>query len=109
MRTRWAVPLVLSLGLTLPAPAGATDDISSAIEGFMAKQFPGARSYFWIVNGAEWETEEELVVDLQTVVTPLGHRAPSESRFLLLIVAGKLAAAQNIPLDAAPECKPEKA
>jgi hypothetical protein len=39
----------------------------------------------------------------------LFSQAPTEDRFLLLIVRGKLAAAQNIPLDASVDCQPEQA
>jgi hypothetical protein len=48
-----------------------------------------------------------VVVDVNTVV--IGHlgQRPSESRFLLLIAKGKLAASHRIPLDTATECQPD--
>jgi len=84
-------------------------DLSHVIEGFMAKQFPEARSHFWVVNGTEWQAENEMVVDLNTVVVPRASQTPTESRFLLLIVEGKLAAAQSIPLDNGADCQQEQA
>lgn len=98
----------LCVSVAFAVPAGGAVDLSGAIEGFMAKQFPDARYYFWIVNEAEWQDEDELVVDLKTVVTPRDGQPPAESRFLLLIVEGKLAGAQSVPLEADPDCQPEK-
>lgn len=110
MHIRWTVGLCLLMSLWGAVPAGGgTGDISSVIEGFMEKQFPGAQSHFWVVNGTQWQTEHELVVDLNTVVTRRTSPSPVENRFLLLIVKGTLAAAQNIPLDAKPDCQPEAA
>jgi hypothetical protein len=95
-----------SLWVLTPAQ-GSMGDISNVIEGFMAKQFPEARSHFWVVNGTQWQSENEMVVDINTVVMGRLSSAPTENRFLLLIVGGKLAAAQNIPLDAGADCQPE--
>jgi hypothetical protein len=98
----------LALGLLLLAPAQASiGDISTIIERFMAKQFPEAKSHFWVVNGTQWQTDNEIVVDVNTVVTTKADPTPAENRFLLLIVGGELTAAQNIPLDAKTECKDE--
>ena len=103
-----ALGLLMSLWSAVPT-SGGTGDISPLIESFMARQFPESRSHFWVVNGTQWQTESELVVDLNAVV--MGHTSPSptEQRFLLLIVKGELAAAQNIPLDAKSACQPEAA
>jgi hypothetical protein len=110
MHTRGVALLCLLISLWSPVPAQASNgDISNVIEGFMVKQFPEARSHFWVVNSTQWQAENEVVVDLNTIVVGRAGPAPTESRFLLLIVGGKLAAAQNIPLDAAIECQPEKA
>lgn len=108
MRTRLALlmGLCVSLLVSVSAPA-STGDLSGVIEGFMAKQFPRAQSHFWIVNSTQWAAENEMVVDVNTVVTSLASQGPTESRFLLLIVEGKLAAAQSIPLDATVDCQPE--
>jgi len=110
MRTRLALLMGLCLGLLLSVSAPAsTGDLSGVIESFMAKQFPRAQSHFWVVNRTQWQAENEVVVDLNTVVTNRASLAPTESRFLLLIVEGKLAAAQNIPLDSGVDCQPESA
>ncbi|MGH7236544.1 MAG: hypothetical protein ACREIO_09190 [Nitrospiraceae bacterium] len=110
MRTKWAVLLCLWMVLWGAAPVqGTTGDVSGVIEGFMAKQFPDARSHFWIVNATQWQAEDEMVVDLNTVVMSLFSLSPTEKRYLLLIVGGKLAAAQNIPLDGTVNCQPEEA
>jgi len=108
MRTQWIVlaGLTFSLWFSPPLHAG-TADISTVIEGFIVKQFPEARAHVWVVNGTQWQTDSELVVDLHTIVMGRADVAPTENRFLLLIVAGKLAAAQNIPLDGA-NCQPEQ-
>jgi hypothetical protein len=99
--------LIGALLVSVAAPA-STGDLSGIIEGFMAKQFPEARSHFWVVNGTQWQAENEVVVDLNTVVLDRLDRPPTENRFLLLVVQGQLAAAQNIPLDATTNCQPEQ-
>jgi hypothetical protein len=99
--------LSVTLLLSIAAPA-STGDLSGIIEGFMAKQFPEARSHFWVVNGTQWQADNEVVVDLNTVVLDQLDRPPTENRFLLLVVEGRLAAAQNIPLDATTNCQQEQ-
>jgi hypothetical protein len=100
--------LTATLLISVAAPAD-TGDLSGVIEGFMAKQYPGARSHFWVVNGTQWQAENEVVVDVNAVVQDWADRPPTENRYLLLIVEGRLAAAQNIPVDAATDCQPEQA
>lgn len=109
MRIKWTVPLYLFICLwaLLPAPVTA-GDITTVIEGFMTMQFPEARSRFWVINEAQWQADNEVVIDLNTVVFVRAGTDPSEQRFLLLIVAGKLAAAQHIPLGQAADCQPER-
>ena len=112
MGTRWAFwsCLLISLWLSSSVSVGATTgDLAVVIEGFMAKQFPGAHSRLWVINGAERPAANEVVVDLSTMVVKQASQEPNESRFLLLIVGGKLAAAQNIPLDSTVDCQPEQA
>lgn len=109
MRIRGVLLVGLLVSLWMSAPAFArTDDISNVIEGFMAKQFPEAQGHFWVVNGTQWQAENELVVDLNTTVVAQSNSSPAENRFLLLIVSGKLAGAQNIPLDGEVDCQPEQ-
>lgn len=98
---------VFGLGTTPPAHAG-TDDVSTVIEGFVSKQFPDAGSHFWVVNGIQWQETNELVVDVNTVVFNAAEQTSTENRYLLLIVSGKLAGAQRIPLHDAVTCQPEQ-
>jgi hypothetical protein len=103
---------IFCLMAVMLAPVGTvadTGDLSGVIERFMAKQFPDAQSHFWVVNGTQWQAENEIVLDVNTVVVDHTDQPPTENRFLLLVVEGKLAAAQNIPLDAATDCHSEQA
>lgn len=103
--------LVLLAGLTFAAaPAYAmTDpgDIGTLIEGFVTRQFPDAASHFWIVNETQWDGDE-MIVDMNAIVTERRQASPTESRFLLLIVEGQLKGIQSIPLDTAAECQKEQ-
>ncbi|TAJ08226.1 MAG: hypothetical protein EPO61_08910 [Nitrospirae bacterium] len=106
LRRTILICLAVSLWITAPLHAGS-GDISNVIESFMAKQFPDALGHLWVVNGTQWQTENELVIDLHTIVRGQSGSSPTENRFLLLIVSGKLAAAQNIPLEGG-DCQPEQ-
>lgn len=99
--------LILSWGLSATAAAN-TGDISRVIEHFVTKRFPDAQSHFWVVNETEWGAKDEVVVDLNTIVTWRDERGDTEERFLLLIVQGQLVATQSVPLGAQIECKPEE-
>lgn len=106
------VPFVLccaiaSWGLSGAALADA-GDIPRVIEHFVTKRFPEAKSHFWVVNEAEWGAEDEVVVDLNTIVKWRDERSDTEERFLLLIVGGKLVATQSVPVGAKIECKPDE-
>ncbi len=106
------VTLLLLFGFlaiaSLPIQAIAeTGDIGTIIESFVAKQFPDATNHFWIVNDTQWDGDE-MIVDMNAIVTEQRQAAPIASRFLLLIVAGRLKGIQSIPLDAAAECHPEQ-
>jgi hypothetical protein len=110
MYTKFALLICVAATLWQPISVEAgRGDISTIIESFMAKQFPEAKSHFWVVNATQWQADDEIVVDLNTVVVGKVGQAPTENRFLLLIVGDRLAAAQNIPMDAAVECNPERA
>ncbi|HZS11763.1 MAG TPA: hypothetical protein VFA38_05910 [Nitrospirales bacterium] len=98
---------LLILGTSVRAISD-TGDLSSVIESFVAKQFPSATTHFWVVNGTQWQSQTEMVVDVNTITKEPAREGPAENRFLLLIVEGRLAAAQNIPLDAQPDCQPEQ-
>lgn len=99
-----ALALMFSLASFAEANIG---DVPAIIEQFVMKQFPKAISHYWIVNEAR-EADQELIVDINAVVTERREQPPVENRYLLLIVEGKLAAAQHVPLDAKPDCKPEQ-
>lgn len=108
MRTVAAVLLAFWIGLAIGPPQAsqaATEDISSIIEGFVSRQFPTASSHFWVVNGSPHQEKNEMIIDVNTIVTLSVDRPPAEDRFLLLIVSGKLAAAQRIPLDGETVCQ----
>ena len=111
MRTSSAVLLslwmALSFGPSPPAHAGI-DDVSNVIEGFVSKQFPDADIHFWVVNGLQWQEENELVVDVNAIALKAAEQIPTENRYLILIVSGKLAGAQRIPLGNAAVCQPEQ-
>jgi hypothetical protein len=95
----------------LIAPAwsiASTTDLGAVIEGFITRHFPEATSHIWVMNGTQWDGDE-MIVDVQTYVVQKQQPAAIENRYLLLIVAGKLTAAQQIPLQDGPECQPEDA
>ena len=101
--------LLVCLALWVPAGASAsTGDIGSIIEGFVTRHFPDAASHFWVVNATQWDGDE-MIVDVNTVVVQHQQPEPVANRFLLLIVSGRLEAAQNIPLEAQPDCQAEEA
>ena len=83
-------------------------DIGTIIESFITKQFPDAASHFWVVNDTQWDGDE-MIVDINAVIQPKQQPEPVSSRFLLLIVAGKLEGVQSVPLDGQPECKTDEA
>lgn len=109
MPAGWAILLSLcvTMGRGMPILA-STGDLSSEIERFVVKQFPESERHFWVVNQTEWQSEDEVMVDVNTVVVNRHQPGPVESRFLLLIVEGKVAAAQRIPLGPEVNCQPEK-
>lgn len=95
--------------LLVPTLAMAsTGDIASIIESFIVRQFPDASSHFWVVNETQWDGDE-MIVDVNAVVQPKQQPQPVSSRFLLLIVSGKLEAVQSVPLDGQVECKTDEA
>ena len=70
MGTKLASLFLLGLMLAGVGPAQAsTSGVSTAIESFVAKLFPQARHYFWIVNDTKSDTQREMIVDINTIVT----------------------------------------
>jgi hypothetical protein len=86
----------------------STGDIGSIVETFVVRQFPDAKSHYWVINETQWDGDE-MIIDVQTVVTERRDMEPTLSRFLLLIVAGELKGSQNVPLEPAADCRTEEA
>ena len=110
MRPRpWLLGTLLLFSLTFPGWAHAsTSELGTIIEGFVTRHFPDATSHMWVVNDTQWDGDE-MVVDLYTYVIEKQLPAAQESRYLLLIVAGKLTAVQRVPVENGPGCQPEEA
>jgi len=97
----------MALSLSFSISTGTSSAIMPiTIDHFVAKIFPGANHYSWVVNDSKKETSREIVLDLNTFVTQKEGEPPVESRFLLLFLDGKIFAAQNIPLNAIVDCGP---
>lgn len=106
-----AFRILLIAGMALSLSFSISTGTSSAImpitiDHFVAKIFPEANHYSWIVNDSKKETAREIIIDLNTFVTQKEGEPPVESRFLLLFLDGKILAAQNIPLNAIVDCGP---
>jgi len=110
MRSYTGLILSLWVGLGIgfaPASFARIEDMPDIIETFVVKQFPNAAGHFWVMNGTPKQEKNEIVIDINTIVTMSAGQVPDEERFLLLIVSGKLAAAQRIPLDGETICQTE--
>lgn len=110
MQHRWNLVIisVLWLGLAMPGISVASSgDLGAIIEGFVTRHFPEATSHLWIVNDTQWDGDE-MIVDVYTIVMEKQQPIAIENRYLLLIVQGKLTAAQRVPLEDGPECQPEE-
>ena len=108
MRYRWILlGTLLSLSLFPPPIMASTGDIGTIVEKFVVRQFPDAASHYWVINKTQWDGDE-MIVDLQTVVTERRDTEPTLSRFLLLIVAGELKGSQNVPLEPEADCRTEE-
>ncbi|HEX6950586.1 MAG TPA: hypothetical protein VF127_13375 [Nitrospira sp.] len=109
MRYRWILlGVILWAGTFTPPLLASTGDIGNIVETFVVRQFPDAASHYWVINETQWDGDE-MIVDLQTIVTERRDAEPTLSRFLLLIVAGELRGSQNVPLEPAADCRPEEA
>jgi hypothetical protein len=82
--------------------------VSTEVNEFVAKIYPKGSHYFWIINDAKAETQRELILDINTVLRDRIGEERGKGRVLLLLVDGKLFAAQRIPLDAEVECGKDK-
>lgn len=109
MRQRLLLLSVFLICLSSPGwTYASTGDLGAIIEGFVTRHFPNATSHLWIVNDTQWDGDE-MVVDVHTFVVEKQQTVAIENRYLLLIVEGKLAAAQRVPLENAADCQPEEA
>ncbi len=110
LRTRWMIVGIAVLCLSFASPVAgtaSTGDLKAIIEGFVIRHFPDARSHLWVVNDTQWDGDE-MIVDVFTYVVEKKSPETIENRYLLLIVEGKLTAAQRVPLNPGPECQPEE-
>jgi hypothetical protein len=95
----------LALTALFAFPAQATPpNLPSAIDQFVEKVFPNTH-YHWIVNNTQTETSQEMILDINTFVTPQEtNETPIESRVLLVVLNGEVMAAQKIPLCSTVDC-----
>jgi len=82
--------------------------VSTEVNNFVAKIYPKGSHYYWVINDAKAETPHELILDINTVLRDRIGEEQGKGRFLLLIVNGKLFAAQRIPLGAEVDCGNEE-
>ena len=107
LRVSLIAGMVLSLSFSIST--GTSSAIMPiTIDHFVAKLFPEANHYSWVVNDSKKETQREIIVDLNTFVTQKEGEPAVENRFLLLFLDGKILAAQNIPLNAIVDCGPDE-
>ena len=93
----------------LASPAVATTPgIPLAINTFITKLFPNASYYHWVINNAQTETNSEMILDLNAFITVKPKGKSIENRYLLLILDGKILAAQHIPLNSNVDCGKDK-
>ena len=100
---RGLITLALTAMLATPVQAGVPG-VPAAIDGFIAKLFPNAAHYFWVINHSQIETNSEMIVDLNAFVAVNKHGPSMENRYLLLIMNGQVRAAQHIPLNSDVDC-----
>jgi hypothetical protein len=86
----------------------AHPSIAITIDRFVSNLYPAGSHYFWVINDTSTESQEEMIIDINTSVRNLPEDTPMESRFLLLVKAGELLAAQKIPLNANVDCDGEE-
>ena len=95
----------LALTATLATPVqAAAPEVPAVIDGFIAKLYPKAMHYFWVINNAQTETKKEMIVDLNAFVRNTSNGPSIENRYLLIIMDGKILGAQHIPLNSKVDC-----
>ena len=97
--------ITLALMTLLCTPVQASPPgVPATIDQFIAKLFPNAKHYFWVINNVQPETPNEMIVDLNAFVSVESNGPSLENRYLLIIMQGKILAAQHIPLDSDVDC-----
>jgi len=84
MRYQWILPgslLLLLPSVYTPPTLASTGDVGSIVEKFVVRQFPDAASHYWVINETQWDGDE-MIVDVQAIVTEHRDREPTLSRFL---------------------------
>ena len=107
LRALFIAGMALSLSFSI-ATGTSSAVMPITIDHFVANLFPEASHYFWVVNDSKKETAREIIIDINTFVTQKAGATPTENRFLLLFLDGKILAAQNIPLNAIVDCGPDE-
>lgn len=82
----------------------AYPDVSSTIDRFVSQVYPKGSRYFWVINDTTSDISNEIIVDINTELQVNSKEDAQPNRFLLLLVKGKLMAAQHIPLGAKIDC-----
>jgi hypothetical protein len=100
--------LVLSLAMTPTVSESAYSSVSSIIDQFVSQVYPKGSRYFWVINDTTSEISNEIIVDINTELQVNSEEDPHTSRFLLLLVKGKLVGAQQISLGANVDCHSEE-
>ena len=99
----------VALSLSFSISTGTSSAVMPiTIDHFVANLFPQASHYHWVVNKTKRETQRETIVDINTFITKKDGATPTENRFLLLFLDGRILGAQNIPLNAIVDCDPDE-
>lgn len=107
LRALFIAGMALSLSFSI-ATGTSSAVMPITIDHFVAKLFPEASHYFWVVNDSKKETQRETIIDINTFITKKDGATPTENRFLLLFLDGQILAAHNIPLNATVDCGPDE-
>ena len=100
--------LLIFLAFFPSASQSAPPSITTTIDRFVSNLYPKGSHYFWVINNTTTESQEEMIIDINTSVRNFPEETPTESRFLLLVIEGELFAAQKIPLNANVDCGSEE-
>jgi hypothetical protein len=104
MRHLTIIAIVLSLAFSPTVSESAYSEVSTAIDKFVAQFYPKGSRYFWVINDTTSDLSSEIIVDINTQLQVDSKEDAQPNRFLLLLVKGKLAGVQHIPLGAKVDC-----